>query len=410
MRTAAFLRSGEDTGSAFQHGFTLVEIIASFAILAVVATAVIVAVLGMAGVQQHNDQERTDNATVEEQIASGQEPAKSLEDLALPLGDYEIPITADTYGSDSGLYTVLNEGASPPPETVTLSGNVGAQESKMSYKVSQSGYYQLEVWGAAGLVSSDSQYSSGSTGGYAIGIVELTTSDTLYLNAGGKGIWQEPNGIPSGGANGGGSGEWPATAPGYEAWAGGGGGASDVRINSESLSARVIVAGGGGGGVEIEYNHKMHSGGYGGGSSGQSVTGFSAGSGGTQSAGGAPGSNDNASWEVSTGDFGQGGSCWAAEWPWHAGGGGGGGWYGGGAGMWEGGGGGSGWVYTAKAYSDWTGAEKSSWLLSSDYYLTDAKLVAGNANMPNPRNNDANMVGMRDAGYVRITWVGTSLE
>ena len=121
----------------------------------------------------------------------------------------------------------------------------------------------------------------------------------------------------------------------------GGGGATDIRINSSNLGDRIIVAGGGGGAAQSN-------GGAGGGTTGGAgqphplVNSVIGGQGGTQSTGGATGSPiDNAQ----PGSLGQGGSSG------NDGGGGGGGYYGGGAGGSIGGnvpaGGGGGSSYTS---------------------------------------------------------------
>lgn len=133
-----------------------------------------------------------------------------------------------------------------------------------------SGTYQLEVWGAQG-------GSSGGVGGYSIGTVYLTENQVLYINVGGAG-----NGT-KGGYNGGGT----ALTGGY-----GGGGATHIATKSGLLSTLssnidnvLIVAGGGGG------NGASGAGGSAGGISGsKGVDGEcsnKAGSGGTQTAGGA---------------------------------------------------------------------------------------------------------------------------
>jgi hypothetical protein len=94
-------------------------------------------------------------------------------------------------------------------------------------------------------------------------------------------------------------------------------------------------------------------------------------------------------------------------------GGGGGGWYGGAGGGGAAGGGGSGWIFTDAAFKAWKGSgapESSDYALNSQYYLKNAKLFAGNANnIPNPRDNDTLMTGMRGNGYVRISWAGTTV-
>lgn len=86
-------------------------------------------------------------------------------------------------------------------------------------------------------------------GGYSVGSVQLTANTNLVVCIGGSGA--------SGGWNGGGKG----------AGAGGdGGGGTDIRIDSESLYARIIVAGGGGGGMVWQGDFN---GGAGGGVNGQ---------------------------------------------------------------------------------------------------------------------------------------------
>ena len=142
--------------------------------------------------------------------------------------------------------------------------------SVQTFTAPVSGTYQLEVWGAQG-------GSSGGVGGYSIGTVYLTENQVLYINVGGA-----DNGT-KGGYNGGGT----ALTGGY-----GGGGATHIATKSGLLSTLssnidnvLIVAGGGGG------NGASGAGGSAGGISGsKGVDGEcsnKAGSGGTQTAGGA---------------------------------------------------------------------------------------------------------------------------
>ena len=79
--------------------------------------------------------------------------------------------------------------------------------------------YLLEVWGAQG-------GNGGGRGGYSFGNIYLTKGTILYVYAGGSGA--------SGGFNGGGTSR-----------VGKGGGASDIRIGTDSLYSRVIVDSGG---------------------------------------------------------------------------------------------------------------------------------------------------------------------
>ncbi|MDR1196703.1 MAG: IPT/TIG domain-containing protein, partial [Candidatus Nomurabacteria bacterium] len=85
-------------------------------------------------------------------------------------------------------------------------------------------------------------------GGYSVGTIYLYDDDTVSVYVGGGGSFGNGGGsVGAGGWNGGGS------AKGYNGSTdveerGAGGGASDVRINGDTLNERVIVAGGGGGG------------------------------------------------------------------------------------------------------------------------------------------------------------------
>ncbi len=139
-------------------------------------------------------------------------------------------------------FVFVQEGA-----TSTLSGVSNRVESKkfdiiketiwnFPYKASNDAYdftvpftgtYLLEVWGARG--SSDTYAIYGGQGGYASGRLMLNAGETLYIYAGGTG---SENGF-----NGGGSGRLD-----YHK----GGGATDIRLGTDSLYARIIVAGGGG--------------------------------------------------------------------------------------------------------------------------------------------------------------------
>lgn len=114
--------------------------------------------------------------------------------------------------------------------------------------VPTTGKYKLEVWGAqgggtqtAGGGGGNPKY--GGMGGYSTGNINLNEGTKIYVYAGGQGL--EDNYSNSGvtrttlgGFNGGGSTITQGAA-------GSGGGASDIRIMTDSLYARVIVAGGG---------------------------------------------------------------------------------------------------------------------------------------------------------------------
>ena len=238
------------------------------------------------------------------------------------------------------------------------------------------GKYVLECWGSRGGGSQDGNASAGKggSGGYSIGTLELKTQTNLYCYAGGIGAIGY-NSLSKGGFNGGGSAYGSSDSePGC-----GGGGASDIRIGTDSLYARVIVAGGGGGGGEDSADTV----GAGGGTSGST------------------GGNSIAATQTGGGDFGKGRHA-------YDGGGGGGGWYGGqtvsnltseptttGSDN-QGGNGGSGYVYTSSTASNYP----SGCLLNSDYYLTNASTTIGTASIISPTGTAE--TGHTSSGYVRI--------
>ena len=270
-------------------------------------------------------------------------------------------------------------------EVSTSTGEYACTGETETYSITRDGRYKLEVWGAQGggsQIDGNTALGVGGKGGYATGIVSLKAGDVLYINVGCEGK-RSHTGLAAGGFNGGGSSfSMDSGDP-----AGGGGGASDIRINSNSLYARVIVAGGGGGGGE-----DSEAGGVGGGLNG-----------GGNNAGTQTGS-------YSGGVFGFGASSVCD------GGAGGGGWYGGGAASGtqtiptsnnscdnNGGQGGSGFIYTINAtipdeYST------NHYLLDQQYFLEDAQLLSGSQSMPNKNGGDPVTGNERD-GFIKITLV-----
>lgn len=257
------------------------------------------------------------------------------------------------------------------------------------------GKYILECWGAQGGYRSSSSY--GGAGGYSIGTLSLSSKTTLYIYVGGSGnsvTSANSSGYYPGGFNGG----------GYRNTYKGGGGATDIRIGTDSLYARVIVAGGGG-----SDGSSSQSGGYAGGTSGaRGSFGYgSYGYGGNQTATysslnaiASQGTNNNSS-DCAAG-FGFGGfGCYSSS---GYGGAGGGGWYGGqgtypdGSGDDDGGGGGgSGYVYTSSTAKNYP----QGCLLNSSYYLTDAQTIAGNQAFTSPEGTSE--TGHSGNGFCRIT-------
>lgn len=257
------------------------------------------------------------------------------------------------------------------------------------------GTYTLECWGAQGGYRSSSSY--GGAGGYSIGTLSLSSKTTLYIYVGGSGnsvTSANSSGYYPGGFNGG----------GYRNTYKGGGGATDIRIGTDSLYSRVIVAGGGG-----SDGSSSQSGGYAGGTSGARGSfgyGFY-GYGGNQTATysslnaiASQGTNNNSS-DCAAG-FGFGGfGCYSSS---GYGGAGGGGWYGGqgtypdGSGDDDGGGGGgSGYVYTSSTAKNYP----QGCLLNSSYYLTDAQTIAGNQAFTSPEGTSE--TGHSGNGFCRIT-------
>lgn len=246
------------------------------------------------------------------------------------------------------------------------------------------GKYKLEVWGAQG-GSYDSYY--GGRGGYSSGVLSLSEDTQIYLYAGGQPSTSTSSSVTiAGGFNGGGQARYHSYS-GTTTYCQAGGGASDIRIGKDSLYARVIVAGGGGGSASENAATTK----YGGGSSGGSPT---SGYGASQTAAG------------TSGAFGQGANGYISGYNYkYASGGGGGGWYGGGAinshsdsTNYRGyNGGGSGYIYTSSTASNYP----SGCLLKSDYYLTEAKTVAGNSSFTGPAGSSE--TGHSGNGYVKIS-------
>lgn len=221
------------------------------------------------------------------------------------------------------------------------------------------------VWVGFSVTTSSSSWTRGTArkggyGGYSEGVLTLKEPATLYMVPGGMGgtTTSTSTGAVSGGYNGGGSGRRRRSGSNGSI-CGGGGGGSDIRINSDSLYARVIVAGGGGGsaGDSSSQTDKR-----GGGESGSSYNTSYAGTQTTAGTGGSFGTGSNAPTTT--------GTCYGP-------GGGGGGWYGGGASTScstssstyrRYNGGGSGYVYTADTATNYP----DGCLLNSNYYLLNA--------------------------------------
>ncbi|HEU4719079.1 MAG TPA: glycine-rich protein, partial [Bacteroidia bacterium] len=239
----------------------------------------------------------------------------------------------------------------------------------------------IEAYGAQG--SNATTGGTGGLGGYAVGTMNVLPGDVLYIYVGGQ------NGYNGGGTGGQDGNSVYSGPPG--SLAASGGGASDVRLNGNALTDRVIVAGGGGGGGSngvwpgCQVAGPAGNGGAGGGTTGGNGTfgvgtpcncgggGGDGGLGGTSTAGGLAGGYYGsanclrAGWTMGQdGTLGQGGNGSLAYYNGTGGGGGGGGgYYGGGAGgngsdTTPGGGGGGGSSYTGTLTSASTTAGSQS--------------------------------------------------
>ncbi|GAB5387512.1 MAG: hypothetical protein Alpg2KO_04800 [Alphaproteobacteria bacterium] len=221
------------------------------------------------------------------------------------------------------------------PETVLVFDTAGTYPISIP---SGCGTVTVQLWGAGGGSNSDSRsgYNDGGHGGYVSGVLPTDSVSSMTVVVGGGGARR------TGGFNGGGNG---GDGGSNYRDAGGGGGATDLRINGSSLSDRVAVAGGGGGGSGPNGGHGGGLTGGHGGNWGNGRRGY----GGTQTSGGATGSNPCCYGGGLNGPgpgFGVGGA--GRDSSAGGGGGGGGGWYGGGGGAgnnYEGGSGGGGSNY-----------------------------------------------------------------
>ena len=157
-------------------------------------------------------------------------------------------------GSYSKLLNIIIKSKEPELlQTFNYTGDV------QTFTVPETGTYQLEAYGAQGC----SKFTAGGKGGYAKGNIELLKGDILNVYVGGQPTNSEPY---KAGYNGGGAGVYSNAA---DFWISGGGGATDFRLNDNSINNRFIVAGGGAGSCKY-YVYGCTSGGYGGGLTGGS--------------------------------------------------------------------------------------------------------------------------------------------
>lgn len=224
--------------------------------------------------------------------------------------------------------------------------------SGQTFTAPKSGFYKVELWGAAG-----SNTSGFGNGAYTSGIIELEKGEKLYVYVGAR----------ANTFNGGGYCDETTKH---------GGGATDIRLingawnNATGLNSRIMVAAGGG---SVTGAQNGASAGHGGTLYGLNGTNHSAvpagyiGYGATPISGGTVGSNAGT---ATAGSFGIGGNCGVGSGdPTHRGGGGGGGYYGGGGSAWHtGSGGGSSYISGYTGVSSVASSTSSSQTLQTRHY------------------------------------------
>lgn len=298
-----------------------------------------------------------------------------------------ISCSSGTSASISGTTITINSVGASATCKVVLSKIFDYTGAEQTYSIPVTGSYKLQVWGAQG--GSGASTKVGGLGGYSSGIINLNASNSVYAYVGGKGTNdpdQTSSAVVPGGFNGGGYGRsWSGTTHDGA----GGGGATDIRIGSNTLYARVIVAGAGGGASDNGV------GGYGGGlTSGGGASSLTTA---TQTTGYSFGIGMDTTY--TSGEVGGGG----------------GGWYGGYAGTAENipGSGGSGYLYTSSTASNYP----SGCLLNSSHYLTlataytcdgagNCKNVSSSAYGTFYSTSGSTETGHSGNGYAIISFIG----
>ena len=428
------------------NGFTLVELMAVIVILAVI---VLIAFNRIKNVLKKNNEdtivananvfvkavnESASTSRITENFEDGGYEIQALFDMGLslsgtkPIGGGIIIRDGVVYSGcleyDSGFAEIKNEVVSYTKECVFIPAGsyvVFAYTGDVqTYKVLLTGKYKIELWGARGGNSLDTNNPSiGGNGGYTSGVIQLNEGDTLYIYVGGKGIDSNLNSdILPGGFNGGGASSNTTYAD--TRLSASGGGSTDVRLvngnwnDSSSLASRIMVASGGGGAAVFRGYYNA---GAAGGLTGlDGATGNSShlAHGATQTSGGSNSRNT-----IYNGSFGKGGDGHTAS-NTYIGGGGGSGYYGGAAGSDYGsaGAGGSSYIsgYTGcvaiTSSTDTTPksgctngtTDKSCSIHYSNKSFDEAIIKSGNESMPT-FDGSSTMIGNSDNGYAKITYI-----
>lgn len=137
---------------------------------------------------------------------------------------------------------------------VQIFNNAGGQSE---FTVPLDGYYRIDLWGAQGGGSVDTATdkirTNGGKGAYTSGIVKLEAGKKIYVTVGAKGADGKSGSNVVKGNNGGGGAshgnENTTVEAMYQAAAGAGGNATDIRYGGTGINNRIMVAAGGGGGV-----------------------------------------------------------------------------------------------------------------------------------------------------------------
>ena len=180
----------------------------------------------------------------------------TIEKSTLKIGNNLVKINVSTQGMENSTYKFYVK-RQESNNLKTIYESTGSSEE---YVVPYSGYYEIELWGAAGGRGRTNYVLDkyGGKGGYTKGTIYLEKGTILYFYVGGKGLNAASvsrcvGGL--GGYNGGAQGGIDGNCDSNPEPGAGGGGATDVRLvggdwnNIDSLKSRIMVAGGGGGGT-----------------------------------------------------------------------------------------------------------------------------------------------------------------
>ena len=335
------------------------------------------------------------------------------------------PVMSDGINSGDGSARIEYISENNTIEEKNYVNNYSYSGTSQKFTALKTGIYKIELWGAQGWNS-----NLGGKGAYTSGEIKLVKDTTIYVYVG-----QMPNhkSYMTGGWNGGGT-------AGTGQVAGGGGGATDIRLVSgvlntswndeKSLKSRIMVAAGGGGfNGYLSNSYGGSAGGlngYDGSRSGTSSHTVS--TGGKQNVGGEA-AHYSTSYHGNNGTFGYGGN---ANLSYNHGGGGGSGWYGGGGGTnysdsVSSGAGGSSYISghegcigidsggtpLTKAYSKLIDSISYTNYSFNNTVIVDGKgyswstvISSSSTGMPSPTSSSL-ITGNTGSGYARITYLGS---